>query len=65
MYNKVDDKLFQQVLVDPIKKGFDELKIVTGFASYGMLERHLNAIKDEEGSIKLELIVGMTTSGGN
>ena len=61
---KTNKKLFKEVLVKPKKCGCDQLKIVSGFASYSMLNKHLLKIKKLGHSIKLELIVGMTAMDG-
>lgn len=52
--------LYQSVLLDPRTRNADELKIVSGYATSAMAERHLQ----ECAGLKLSLIVGMCPRDG-
>ena len=54
--------LFRQILIDPAVKGA-HLRIVSGFASANMADKHMEFLKELE-SISIELIVGMTVQHG-
>ena len=59
------ESLFEKVLLDPVVRGSDKLVIVTGYASPGMVGRHLKEIEERHlGPIDIELIIGMTAAEG-
>lgn len=60
----IDEKLFEKVLLGPVERGADNLKIISGYATAAMAFHHLNNIRDLEKSIQLSLIVGMTPDDG-
>ena len=56
--------LYERVLINPAKEGFDELFTVSGFASSTFANRHLkdlsNLVETTENSLfKVNLIIGM------
>lgn len=59
------DELFERVLVDPIRDGADEVRIVSGYATPMMAIRHLDYARAKGlPHFKLELIVGMGSQAG-
>lgn len=56
--------LFNNILLEPIRQGADELYIVSGYATATMATRHLDAARLIAGGIKVRLIVGMTPADG-
>lgn len=59
-----DEQLFKNVLLNPIEKGADNLKIISGYATSAMAFHHLNKVKDLEKKIQVSLVVGMTPDDG-
>jgi len=57
--------LFQEVLLKPAEN-YDELCIVSGFATPAMVVHHLEAVQTElnKTNLKINLIVGMTSQSG-
>lgn len=53
------DNLYEKVLLDPVRKGCDELFIVTGYASATFLRQHLHDIRGINPDVKINLIRGM------
>ena len=57
------ENLYQQILMDPIKKGATGLHIVSGFATPTMATKHMidisNALKQKEDAFKIDLLLGM------
>lgn len=61
----LDEDLFTRILIDPIKRGSNELFILSGYASASMVTRHFDQIRKITGEkISLDLIVGMTGRDG-
>ena len=59
------DDLFEQVLITPAtQKGVNKLQIVSGFATAGMADRHMEKLAKLQQQISIELIVGMTPRSG-
>ncbi len=57
--------IFQKVLIDPVfQDDADELFVVTGYATAAMVFHHIQKIKNENLSIKVNLIVGMVVQDG-
>ena len=58
-------KLFRQVLLDPAKDFHGgQLRIVSGFATANMADRHMEFLSQLEADISIDLIVGMTAGQG-
>ena len=60
----ITDDIFNQVLIEPLKEGADQLYIVSGYASSAMAFHHLNTVRNLGKEIKIKLIVGMCPSNG-
>lgn len=60
----IDEQLFEKVLISPIKRGADELKIISGYATSAMAFHHLNRLRELEKQINLSLVIGMTPDDG-
>jgi len=59
------DNLYEKVLLDPINRGFTDLKIVSGYASAPMVSNHFETIKEKKLEIhSIELVVGMAPKDG-
>lgn len=61
----IHENLFRQVLLEPgygIAGG--KLRIVSGFATANMADRHMKHLQDQNLDISIELIVGMTVQQG-
>lgn len=56
----LDSKLFEKTLIEPAKNA-DRLVVVSGYASAGMVERHLQELSD----LQITLTVGMARQGIN
>ncbi len=63
MLTKKDD-FFDRVLIDGALLGCDTIKIVSGYAASTMASRHIERLRKEKLSVKVELIIGMAASGG-
>lgn len=59
-----DEQLFENTLLNPIERGADNLKIVSGYATSAMAFHHLNKVKELEKKIQVSLVVGMTPDDG-
>ena len=60
----ISDRLFDRVLVEPVRQGADRLFVVSGYATATMASQHLNHVKDTERRISVALILGMTPTSG-
>lgn len=61
----IHTNLYNAVLIDPIlKRSADTLKIVTGYTSPAMCQRHIEDLTVYDKKIKINLIVGMTANDG-
>jgi hypothetical protein len=58
------DNLFQEVLIEPVRKGAKELFVVAGYSSPAMVVRHFEELKKFSDGIKLDLQVGMVSKDG-
>ena len=56
----LDSKLFERTLIEPAKNA-DRLVVVSGYASAGMVERHMQELSD----LQITLTVGMARQGIN
>lgn len=57
--------LFERALIDPIRQGADELRVVSGYATATMVARHIEYIKRVlKKNISIQLIVGMCPKDG-
>lgn len=58
-------ELFQNVLINPVNSGCDELLIASGYASSAMAFHHLNFLREIGfNEIKIKLIIGMSYAEG-
>ena len=55
----ITDNLYQDILINPVSSGNNELFIVSGYSSATFLSRHLNEIIQINPEIKLNLLIGM------
>jgi len=60
----LSDNLFNELLLNPAKRGADELFIVSGYASAVMASYHIEQLKKEKVNVKINLLVGMTSRDG-
>lgn len=61
------EDLFKNILINPIKEGYNKLKMVSGYASSLMAIRHVGYLKEEDllfEDLNISLIVGMTSRDG-
>jgi hypothetical protein len=57
--------LINTVLLDPaIKSDYDELRIISGYATSAMVATHIKMLFDADKNIKISLIIGMTPKEG-
>lgn len=56
--------LFDEVLIHPAKNGANKLYVVSGYATAAMAFRHLEALKEKNYHVEIELIVGMSPIDG-
>lgn len=61
MYN---DKLFKNVLLDPLKDGADNLLVLSGYATSAMAFHHLQHASKINDKFKIKLLVGMCPLDG-
>jgi hypothetical protein len=57
------DDLYSIALVQP-SRAYDDLKIVTGYASPSMVTKHLTSLSQEKYQGNVEIIIGMTAKDG-
>lgn len=61
----LNENLFDTVLIEPAKEsGINRLRIVSGFATAAMADKHMEHLRDLSKKIGIELIVGMTKRDG-
>ena len=60
----LSEDLFSHILLEPVKSGADELRIISGYATAAMADRHINKIKEIKPNIKIKLIIGMCPIDG-
>lgn len=53
------DNLYKKVLINPAKKRYKELYIVSGYSSATFARKHLAELSDINADIKINLIIGM------
>lgn len=59
------ESLFERILLEPAVRGADRLIVITGYASPGMVGRHMKELRDRHlGAIDIELVIGMTALEG-
>lgn len=56
--------LFEEVLLQPAQNGANKLYVVSGYATAAMAFRHLEALKEKNYQVEIELIVGMSPIDG-
>jgi hypothetical protein len=56
--------LFDEVLIKPAEMGANKLYIVSGYATAAMAVRHLEALKENNHQVQIELILGMSPIDG-
>ncbi len=56
--------LFEEVLIQPAQDGANKLFVVSGYATAAMAFRHLEALKEKNQQVEIELIVGMSPIDG-
>ena len=59
----ISNSLLQRVLLEPARK-FRKLHIVSGFATAGMADSHMEHLRKENLEVSIDLIVGMTVAYG-
>ena len=60
----LDDDLFRKILISPAKNQSDRIKIVSGFATANMVDRHMYFLSKLNLSVHIDLVVGMTPMNG-
>lgn len=55
----ITDNLYQEVLLNPIKNGANELYMVSGYSSATFLRKHLEDALQLDSSLNINLIIGM------
>ncbi|MXZ81092.1 MAG: NgoFVII family restriction endonuclease [Gammaproteobacteria bacterium] len=60
----LDSDLFREILISPATAKSDRIKIVSGFATANMVDRHMSHLSKLELPIHIDLIVGMTPISG-
>jgi len=60
----ITDDLFNEVLINPVSNGGNNLFIVSGYATSAMAFHHLNFLKSKDIEINVNLIVGMCPTDG-
>ncbi len=58
------ENLFENVLLNPAKKGADSLCIVSGYATAAMTFHHIQTLQKNGLNINVKLIIGMTSADG-
>lgn len=56
--------LFDEVLIRPAQNGANKLYVVSGYATAAMAFRHLEALKENNHQVEIELIIGMSPIDG-
>lgn len=69
MTTVISDNLFEKILLSPLHQGANKLRVVSGYATAGMVSRHLNYANGEnaekrEFNLTVELLVGMCPKDG-
>jgi hypothetical protein len=60
----ISNNLFDEILLEPARKGYDRLVIVSGYATAAMAFRHLRELKEINPNVRVDLIVGMCAQDG-
>lgn len=55
----ITNELYSKVLLDPVRRGCDELFIVSGYASATFARRHINDLLKLKKEFQISLIIGM------
>ncbi|MBW1940807.1 MAG: NgoFVII family restriction endonuclease, partial [Deltaproteobacteria bacterium] len=58
------DDLFDNILLSPAVKGADHLYVISGYATAAMAFHHINYVRSQGHSIKVDLVVGMCPNDG-
>lgn len=60
------DNLFDDILSSPARDGYDELLIISGYASAPMARRHIDILEKKHGAVpsKIRLHIGMASTDG-
>ena len=61
----IADNLFEKVLMEPARRlKADNLYVVSGYATPGLIDRHFSALEKESLRLKISVIFGMSNSSG-
>ncbi len=60
----LSESLFEEILIDPVKSGSNQLFIVSGYATATMAVKHIFKAKQINNNVKVDLVVGMTSNDG-
>ncbi len=65
-FKAFNNKLVQEILIDPISMGADKLVIISGYASHNMASWHIKKISEQKllSPVSIELVIGMCPSDG-
>ena len=58
------EDIYKDVLIKPSNMGFNELNIISGYATAAMSFRHLNELNSNGSPVNINLIVGMVPRDG-
>jgi len=58
------DKLFTELLVQPVQNGCNHICVVSGYATAAMAFHHFQELRNQNNSFKISLIVGMCAQDG-
>ncbi|MDC3105748.1 NgoFVII family restriction endonuclease [Gammaproteobacteria bacterium] len=51
--------MYEKILINPVKEGFNELHVVSGYSSATFLKKHLEEIVKINANVKINIIIGM------
>lgn len=61
----ISKNIYEKILLEPINRGYTDLKIISGYASAPMVSHHFETIEKKDLEINsIELIVGMAPNDG-
>ena len=60
----ISENLFDEILLQPVRDGATELRVVSGYASAPMAYRHLGEDLMKDGNVKVVLVYGMAPADG-
>ena len=58
------NSVFKHILIDPALAKANRIKIISGFATANMVDRHMDHLHRQDVAIDIDLIVGMTPRSG-